>query len=70
MRTLRTLIGGVVLAGALFGTLAILAPTPVLADPPPQDPNCTRHCPPTKKHNGFTCVFVGCSPDGRCLYGC
>lgn len=32
---------------------------------------CRRTCPATKKHNGYTCTFVGCdAATGACLYAC
>jgi hypothetical protein len=67
MLRLRKLVILLTVAPLLAGALAVSAP--VYADRP-GDPNCKRACPPTKKLNGFTCVFAGCDGEGNCLYAC
>src|SRR5213594_2578803 len=69
MRTWRLVLVAFALVVILFGALPILVP-PAQADPPTTDPNCTRPCPPFKKHGAFTCTFAGCATDGTCLYAC
>ena len=69
MRALRIVVSALALAVVLFGALEIAIST-VRADPPVTDPNCHHPCQPTKKHNGVTCTFVGCSPEGLCGYAC
>jgi hypothetical protein len=69
MRAMRILVGGLALAVVLFGAFEITVST-VRADPPVSDPNCSHPCQPTKKHNGFTCTFAGCTADGTCTYAC
>jgi len=72
MSRVHKLVAGFVLAAFLLGVAVLLAPVPALAAPPGgDDPNCKRACPPTKRHNGFTCTFVGCDPaSGLCIYAC
>jgi len=70
MRTFKSLAVAVVIGIVLLGFAVLVAPTAALADPPVNDPNCRRPCPATKKLHGYTCTFVGCSPEGLCGYAC
>jgi hypothetical protein len=69
MSRIHKFVAGFVLVALVLGVTVLLAPAPALAAPPGD--GCKRSCPPTKKHNGYTCTFAGCDPvSGLCLYAC
>jgi hypothetical protein len=72
MSRLHKLVAGSIVTALVLGVLVLFAPVAAVAAPPGgDDPNCKRACPPTKKHNGYTCTFVGCDPEtGLCGYAC
>ncbi len=70
MSRLKRLFAVAVAVVLVAGVVALATPVNMAAKPI-EDPNCRRPCPPTKKHNGYTCTFAGCDTvTGACIYAC